>query len=315
MLEAKNSHAEQHSTLLGVVAILFWSTTIAFSRSLTEQLGTLTAASLIYIAAGAVGILISAFQRGWLGSLLKLPGIYLFGCGSLFVLYMLCLYLAVGSASTRSDVLAIGLINYLWPGLSLVFSIPILGKRARPFLPAGILIALAGVWLATTSASNVSLAEFQVSRQSLGPYLLALAAAVAWALYSNLSRRWAAGHDGGSVPLFLLASGLVLALLRLFSVETSRWTAQAGLELAYMALFPGMLAYILWDVAVRKGKIILVAALSYITPLLSTVISALILGITPGPSLWLGAFLVFCGAVICKYSVVEPGTHPSKPDH
>jgi len=151
---------EQRSTVLGCIAIIFWSTTIAFSRSLTELLGTFTAASMIYLAAGIMGVGYSALRPGWLSSIRSLPKIYILGCGGLFVLYIVCLYLAIGSASTRSDVLAVGLINYLWPGLSLVFSIPILGKRGNILLPIGILIALTGIWLATTSTQTISSGGF-----------------------------------------------------------------------------------------------------------------------------------------------------------
>lgn len=292
----------RRSTLLGGIAILLWSTTIAFSRSLTEQLGTLTTAALIYTAAGIAGLLAARLQAGGLAPMRRLPRKYLIGCGALFVIYITTLYLAVGTAQTRMQVLAVGLINYLWPALSLIFSIPILGHRARPLLPLGIVLALGGVWLATTSGSDLTGGEMG----SVLPYTLALAAAVCWGLYSNLSRRWAAGNDGGGVPLFLLASGLLVGLFRLFTPEISHWTAQIGLELAYMALFPGMLAYVLWDIAVRRGEIILVASLSYLTPLLSTLFSTLILNVNPGAPLWLGAGFVIIGAVICKISIIDP---------
>jgi drug/metabolite transporter (DMT)-like permease len=296
---------DQRNTLFGIIAIIFWSTTIAFSRSLIEQLGTLTSASIIYTCAGIIGILYTSAQPGKLGLIRKLPRLYLLGCGSLFVFYLLSLYLAVGMAATRAQVLAVGLINYLWPGLSLVFSIPLLGKRGKPFLPLGILIALTGVWLATSSVNGISFSSLLQDHNGWVPYGLALIAAICWGLYSTLSRRWAGDNDGGAVPLFLLASGLVLGLLRLYVVETTNWSVQAGFELAYMAVFPGMLAYVLWDHAVRKGEIILVASLSYITPLLSTVISALVLNIAPGPWIWVGAVLVFAGAILCKVSIGE----------
>jgi drug/metabolite transporter (DMT)-like permease len=234
-----------------------------------------------------------------------LPPRYLVICGGLFVLYIVGLYIAVGMAETRTQVLAVGLINYLWPGLSLAFSLPLLGKRGKLGLPAGILIALAGVWLATSGTNGIRLDALFMDPSSWLPYGLALGAAVCWALYSNLSRRLAGGSEGGAVPLFLLASGFLLGVLRLVSVETSTWGLRAGLELAYVSLLPGMLAYVLWDIAVRKGEIILVASLSYLTPLLSTLISALVLRITPSPAVWLGAALVFAGAILCKFSIVE----------
>lgn len=293
----------RRSSMLGLLAILLWSTTIAFSRSLTEQLGTLTAATLIYTIAGVVGLMYTGLQPGAFARMLRLPRLYLLGCGILFVAYIAALYLAIGSSTTRVQVLVVGLINYLWPGLSLVFSIPILGRRARPTLALGILLAFAGVWLATTGDQTLSVQAMLQDRQNLLPYGLALLAAICWGLYSNLSRRWAGDNDGGAVPVFLLASGLLLGAFRLFNPEVTHWSLPAAIQLVYMAIFPGMLAYVLWDIAVRKGEIILVASLSYLTPLLSTIFSTIVLRVQPGIALWLGAVLVIVGAVLCKFSI------------
>lgn len=296
---------DRRSTLWGVVAIFFWSTTIAFSRSLTEQLGTFTAPALIYSAAGIIGLLLLAIQPNGLVKIRQLPMSYLFGCGGLFVLYMVSLYLAIGIAVSHTQVLVVGLINYLWPGLSLIFSIPLLGKRGKPLLLVGILIALSGIWLATGSMEGLSLATLTMEKASWAPYGLAMIAAICWGLYSNLSRRWAAENDAGAVPVFLLCSGLALGCLRFFSIETTAWNIKACLELAYMAIFPGMLAYILWDRAVRKGEILLVASLSYITPLLSTLFSVIMLDVRPNSEIWMGAALVVGGAILCKTSIVD----------
>ena len=43
------------ATMGGVLAIVLWSTTIAFSRSIAEQLGTFTGAAVVYLAAGLLG--------------------------------------------------------------------------------------------------------------------------------------------------------------------------------------------------------------------------------------------------------------------
>ena len=129
--EILQTKSVRKNTLLGLVAILFWSTTIAFSRSLTEQLGTFTAAALIYILAGLLGLLYESFQPGRLRGLTRLPRTYLWVCGGLFVLYITSLYLAVGMASTRIQVITVGLINYLWPAFSLAFSDSNLEKTRR----------------------------------------------------------------------------------------------------------------------------------------------------------------------------------------
>lgn len=300
---ASTTTAAARYSALGMVAIVLWSTTIAFSRALTEQLGTFTAAFWIYTLAGAAGLAIAALRPGGgIQHMVRLPRLYLWGCGALFVLYIVFLYLAIGTAGNRTQVVAVGLLNYLWPGLSLVFSVPLLRRKASPWLGVGIALALAGVWMATGAGQEGGLAAM-VREGSLLPYSLAIAAAISWGLYSTLSKRWGGDQEGGAVPIFLLASGLLLGALRLTAFETTVWSARTLVELGYMALLPGMLAYVLWDVAVRKGNLVLVASLSYLTPLLSTIFSSVVLGVQPGPGLWLGALLVMAGAVICKQSI------------
>jgi drug/metabolite transporter (DMT)-like permease len=198
----------------------------------------------------------------------------------------------------------VGLINYLWPVLSLWFSLFLLGKKARFWLPVGIVLAFAGMWLASTRGEVLNVAEvFQPA--NLVVYGLALAAAITWGLYSNLSRKWAGAQDSGSVPLFLLASGLFLLLIRLGVSEP--WAPSGSLlpELAYMVIFPTMLAYIFWDAAMRKGRMILVVTLSYFIPLLSTLISAVRLGVPLGIELWAAALMIVAGAVLCRTAIVE----------
>lgn len=288
-------------TVLGAIAILLWSTTIAFSRSLTEQLGAFSAAAAIYTLAGVLACLyVSTIPAGF-QKIAALPKPYLFGCGALFVAYMTCLYLAVGLAADRAQVLVVGLINYLWPALSLLFALAVLRKRFRSFLPAGILLALAGIWLAADGWRGIAGSNFTPG--ALLPYVLALVGAVSWALYTALSRRFAQHADLGAVPLFLLASGVCLGALRFFFPEAAAWRWGAALPLVYMAIFPGLLAYIFWDIAVRKGEIIFLTILSFFTPLLSTLASALLLGVKTSASLWLGALMVTGGAWICRMAV------------
>jgi len=297
---------QSRATILGVFALLFWSSTAAFSRSLTETLGTLTASSYVFLLGGAVACAHMIIVRRGLRELFRLPVAYLIGCGTLFVVYMLSLYVAIGFAFNRQQVLEISLINYLWPALTLVLAIPILKKKAHVWLVFGVLIGFGGVFLAMFSGEGFS---WRIFVENVGmnylPYVFGLVAAVSWALYSNLSRVWGGQSESGGVPLFLLVSGLAFAALSGFSSEHSVWTSRSMLELLYMMVFPTGLGYVFWDEAMRKGKIILVASLSYFTPLLSTIIGTMYLGVRAGWQLWAGCILVIAGAAVCKLSMEE----------
>ncbi len=140
-------NANTRSTAYGVMALIFWGSTIAFSRSLAEKLGTLTAASYIFLLAGGLSCTYLIISREF-GKLVHLPKAYLFGCGTLFIVYMASLYLAIGSATNRLQTLEVGLVNYLWPSLTLVMAAPILKKKARATLIPGCLLGFGGALLA-----------------------------------------------------------------------------------------------------------------------------------------------------------------------
>jgi drug/metabolite transporter (DMT)-like permease len=100
------------------------------------------------------------------------------------------------------------------------------------------------------------------------------------------------------------ATGLVLLALRLLTTEPTGWSLQAMGEASGLAAIT-TLAYILWDVAMRKGNLLLVAACSYFTPLLSTLVSCAYLRVSPSPKLWLGCLLLVSGSLVTWRSVSE----------
>jgi len=301
-------HDRRAATAMGLVAILFWSTTIAVSRHLADEIGALTAAATMWLAAGAMGCTWAA-ARGRLGPMVRLPRAYLAACGGCFIAYMVCLYLAIGLAASDQQAIEVGILNYLWPSLTLVLAVPVLGLRVRPMFWLGVAVALAGAALAPLRLGEYSVAALgRTLAENPLPYILATAAAVLWALYSVLSRRLAGDSGGGAVPLFALASGVVLLAMRPVLSEPANWSWRAGGELAFMAVFPALIAYAFWDRAMRRGNATLVAAASYAIPLVSTILSSLYLGVAMGPTLWAACGLVVVGAVMARQGSAERAT-------
>jgi drug/metabolite transporter (DMT)-like permease len=257
-------------TPLGLAALVLWSTTFAVSRHLTESLGVLTAAACVYIAGGVVACAAAALHARF-GAMFRLPPRYLLYCGSLFVAYTVCIYIAVGKSPDRVHASVVVVINYLWPALTLVLAVPLAKRRARWTLWPGVALALIGTFLAVTSAREAGISEIvRTLRDGAVPYACAAAAAVAWGLYSNLSRMYGA-KDVGAVPLFLLAA----------------------------------LAYTFWDRGVRTGNFVLLASASYLAPILGTLWMVVYLRVPARPPLWIGCGLVTAGAFICRFSFLE----------
>ena len=291
------------STWLGLCAILLWSCTVALARSIGEQVGPLTAGASVYATGGLVLALSLWFDRGSIRGLRGLPRAYLFGCGALFLAYTIALFLALGLAKGRMQAIQIGLVNYLWPALTILLSLVILSKRARFSLVPGTALALLGVVLVLTQGVSVSWQSLS-SNLAGNPaaYALGLVAALTWALYSNLARRWGARDGGGGVPLFVIAAGLVFALLRLLAPEEGEWSVRVVVEIALLGVATA-LAYLFWDIAMRRGDVVLVASCSYLTPLLATAMGCAYLWVAPGVKLWLGCLFIIAGSYLSWRSV------------
>jgi drug/metabolite transporter (DMT)-like permease len=284
-------------------AILFWSTTVAFSRSLTEQLGVFSAGAWVYLVAGVVGCGVLAAQGRLVTLLRQSDRRYLVGCGSLVAVYTVLLYAAVGLAKTGGQVITATVANYLWPGLTLVFSVPLLGFRANYLLLGlGTALGVAGVGLAQ-GAGGADLLAGEGTGGAVWPMVFGLAGAVCWGLYSNLCRRWGRDGSDGAMAVFLLGTGLVLLLVRWLRDEHSAWDGRAIGEASYLILFPTLLAYLFWDVGMRRGNLPLLAAVSYLTPVLSIGVSAVYLGLPVSPAQWLGGLAVVAGAVLSRVSI------------
>ena len=142
--------------------------------------------------------------------------------------------------------------------------------------------------------------------------MLAACGAVAWALYSNLVKRWGRA-DLGAVPMFLAASAAVLCGLRLaLPAETTQWNPPAVAAVCILATCQAAAAYVLWERGMRGGDHLLLSLASYFTPIASTAIAAVCLWVRPGAGLIVGCVLVTAGALLCRYSLSDsPDSSPS----
>jgi drug/metabolite transporter (DMT)-like permease len=288
-------------TLLGFVAIVLWSTTVPAARGLLEKLGPLPGSSLSFLLAGVTLVSLASVQARGFEWVRRLSRRHLAVCGPLVVGYLVLLYLALGMARTRSEAVVAGLVNYLWPTMILLFSVPILRGRPRPIpFVVGIGMSLGGVLLATSGETGGLGAVFGRLATGSLPLLLAFAASVLWGLYSNLAKRFPQAVPTGAVGVYLLAGGGILLLASLGQWPRIVWTLRTGIELGYLVLFPMAVAYSLWDVAMRDGEIALVGSASNLIPVVSTAIAGAYLGVSLRGELLGGAALVVVGALLSR---------------
>lgn len=128
------------STLIGLTAVIFWSTNVGLIRSVSESFGAVAGAALIY----SVASVILLFTIG-MPKFSTIPKSYLCWGSLLFVAYELCFALSIGYAQNSRQAIEVGMINYLWPTFTLLFAIIFNNIKANILIIPGCILALVGI--------------------------------------------------------------------------------------------------------------------------------------------------------------------------
>ncbi|MCF8466925.1 MAG: DMT family transporter [Sneathiella sp.] len=281
------------ATLCGLGAILLWALLALFTAGTAQvppfQLTTLT----FFIAFCGVVIKWVVYRQG-IRALIQFPiPLWFLGVGGLFG-YHFFYFMALKNAPAAEA----SLIAYLWPLLIILFSTLLPGERFHWFHLAGGLLSLAGAGLLISKGAGL-----EIRPEYAKGYAAALCCAFIWSTYSVLSRRYS-GVSSDVIGLFCGITA-VLALICHLLFEQTVWP-QSGLQwLAVLALGLGPVgaAFFLWDRGMKQGDIQTLGVLSYLSPLLSTLI-LLALGVASFSwSLVLGCLFITAGAVIGSFHI------------
>lgn len=267
------------SAALALGAIALWMSVAALAVSLMSVPPFLLVGAPMTI----VGLATLPMWRSW-----RVPaGTLVLGVYGLFGFHLL-LFVALRLAPPVEA----NLINYLWPLLIVVLA-PLLlpGERLAPRHVIAALLGFAGAALVITGG------RWALSIEHWPGYLLALGAAIVWSTYSLLTKR-VRPFSTKAVGLFCLVSGLLAlgchALLEpAYALGRGEW-----LRIAALAFGPLGLAYFLWDAALKRGDAKAIGALSYLTPLGSTLVLVASGQGQMTPLTALAALLIVGGAVL-----------------
>ena len=97
---------------------------VGLIRSVSEGLGPVGGAAMIYTVSGLLCLVTVGFP-----DLRRFSGRYLLAGSILFVSYEMCPALSLGYAATRSQAIEVGMVNYLWPSLTIAFAILFNGQN------------------------------------------------------------------------------------------------------------------------------------------------------------------------------------------
>lgn len=268
MTETARKGPENRATLIGLSAVLIWST-LALFGALAGPIPPLQLVAMAFTMVFALTLGVWLLRGDNPLTHMHQPApVWALGIAGLFG-YHLLYFVGIQNAPPAEA----NLINYLWPMLIVLFSALLPSGtgvgRLRWFHIAGAGLGLAGTAL-IVMGSGLWDARLQFRSEYAGGYLAAVGAALAWSSYSVLSRRFAhistdaVGAFCGGTALLAWAAHLVL--------ETSVWPSGPLAWCAVLGLGLGPVggAFFVWDRGVKHGDLRVLGAAAYAAPLLST---------------------------------------------
>ena len=256
-------HRQRQAVLLTLLVVLFWGTAASAFKIALRQVSPYT----LLVCAAAVStcaLLLILLGRGQLGQLRTLPRPVLLRAALLGLLNPFLYYLVLFKAYSLLPGQIAMALNYGWPLVLTLLSVPILGQRLSRGQLAAVGVSFVGAVLIATRGQLTHFGGL-----SGAGLLLAAGSTLLWALF------WLGNARIGADPVLKLfvgfCSGLIAALVcsplfgGLALPPPAAWPA-----LVYIGLFEMGITFVFWLSALQLATTTArITNLVYLTPFLS----------------------------------------------
>lgn len=289
------------ATLIGLLAPVCWGLSVGMIRKVEEMAGMALGLFICYAIGAALAALVfgypklSAFSKKYL--LLGIP------CS---IVCSLCFTFSLQISAGGLQTVEVGMVNYLWPSLTIIAAVLFNGQKAKWYVAVGFLLSLLGLCLVLSGDAGFRPAE-TLARMRGNPagYGLALMGAIAWALYCSATRAWGRGLNPTAL-VFTIDAAVFGTLVVTGAVPGGGFTASGTLVCVVAGCVMGG-SYAVWTYGVQKGNMAVLAIASYFTPVLSCLFGALLLGASLSGGFWRGVSLVVAGSLVCWAATLNDG--------
>ncbi len=283
------------ATLIGLLSVVFWSANIGLIRTTTQMLGAVGGAAVLY----SISAVLLFFTFGF-PHLRAFPRTYLYIASVLFCIYEVCFVLSLGYATSGRQTLELGMINYLWPSMTIAMAILFNKQKANFLVIPGMALAIVGLGLVLgDGAIDIKGIWANIQENPLA-YSLSFSGAFLWSVYCTITARMAQGKNG--VTFFFMLTALFLWSKYLLGDNPPlHLTMESGL---YALMASGALAfgYAAWNLGILHGNVTILAAASYFIPIFSSMLTAFLLSTPLTISFWQGCILTTAGSFLCWLS-------------
>ncbi|WP_111896081.1 aromatic amino acid DMT transporter YddG [Acinetobacter sp. MB5] len=288
--------SKRNATLIGLIAVLLWSSIVGLIRSVSDYLGATGGAAMIYSVASVFLLFSVGFPK-----IQQFPKRYLIWGSLLFVSYELCLALSIGYSNTHQQAIEVGMVNYLWPALTMVAAILFNQQKSSLLIIPGFILAIVGIcWvLGGDQGFNIANMLHNIQDNPLS-YGLAFVGALIWAGYCTVTARIANGKNGVTL-FFMLTASILWIKYFIFATEPMHFSLQAIIYLVLAAAAMGF-GYAAWNVGILHGNVTILAGASYFIPVFSAALAAIVLHTPLSLAFWQGAAMVCIGSILCWFA-------------
>lgn len=232
--------------ILLILCVLFWSGNYIFGSLVVMELTPVGLVFLRWLIASIILLVLShkLEKPDWKEVIRQWPkilGLAVFGVTG----YNMLLYYALSYTSPLNA----ALVNSFNPGLMALVSAIYLKEKVTKYHIFGIIISFLGVLIVLTKGHILQTLTTDYNKGDL----LIIAAVICWTLYSMIGKKLT------SVPPITSTgvSGLVSALFLFpFAMNTGvsylNMSTFALVAVIYIAIFPSMLSFVLWNIGVRE---------------------------------------------------------------
>lgn len=285
--------------LLLVLTTLFWAGNFNLARAVSTQIPPM-------------GL---SYWRWAIAALILVPLVwkYIVSTWSVFLKYKyLVLALALLGITGFNSLVYLGLqtttavngvlMQSVCPIFIIILAVWLIGERASTLQWLGVVVSLVGVVIILIKGDWQVLHTLSFNRGDL----IVLLAVLSWALYTVLLRKLPKELKGLPILGYTIVLGSFM-ILPLYLYETFvlahpmplTWVSIGSV--AYVALFPSLLAYWFWNHATAKLGASRTGQFTHLIPVFGLTIATLLLGEQLHGYHWIGGLLVAAGLVLSNW--------------
>ena len=257
--------------IYAIVTVLIWSTMATTVKMMLADIPNLEALSISsYLA--FIFLLLMNIKTGIIKEMKNYSGKeygIMSGLGFLgLFLYSALYYYGLGELSSQEACI----LNYLWPIMLVVFSCIILKEKMTLMKGVAMVCSFVGIIILSTGDRVAS------SGNTTMGIVSCILAAACYGLFSVLNKK-ADLNQNISMMIIWLVVGICAMALGLVTEEWVMLSGKEWLSLLWLGVVVDAVAYLLWALALKGSEnTAKIANLAYLTPFLSLIVSAVVLG-------------------------------------